>query len=169
MQEVSGSSPLSSTTIMAKTHILYAHLADQSFPSEGGKLNIIGVFAGIGNPGTIGVAKFPSVYPRLAMAIGLATTKKELPVTISFRDESGTDVVSPFSGTFQIDRQGAAKAQESANVNFNLNFDTFQLAKPGKLTLTIESDGDELAELELNVVQVEQQQQPPPQAFPTKE
>ncbi len=173
MQEVSGSSPLSSTVpcptartgvwyaeCMAKPHIVYAHLADQVFPSEGGKLNVIGIFAGLNNPGTIGVGQFPTVYPRIALAVGMTTTAAEIPLNITFRTAEGGDVLPAFSGTFQIDRSKAPSAKEAANVNFNVNFDAFQLEKPGKLFLTIESGDEELAELELNVVQAQQ----PPQA-----
>lgn len=144
---------------MAKTHVVYAHLADNVFQSEGGKLNLIGIFAGIGSPGAIAQQQFPAVYPRLALAIGMSTTEKELPLAITFRTDDGTDIVPPFSGTFQIDR-AQAPDKEATNVNFNLNFDAFQLQKPGKAFLTIESGDDELAELELNIVQSEPQQQP---------
>lgn len=144
---------------MAKANILYAHLADNVFPSEGGKLNVIGIFAGLNNAGSIGVNQFPTVYPRLALAMGLATTVAELPIEISFRDEEGTDIVPPFSGTFSIDRSKAPKESEAANVNFNLNFDAFQLKKAGKLFISIDSGKDELAELEVNVVQAQPPQQ----------
>jgi uncharacterized protein DUF6941 len=147
---------------MAKANILYAHLADQVFPSEGGKLNVIGAFGGLGNPGRIGLAQFPSVYPRLAMAIGLSTTEDKLPMSVTFRSEDGKDIVPPFSGTFEIKRAEGAKKQEAANLNFNLNFDAFQIQAPGKLYLTIESDKEELGELELEAVKVEQQAPPKP-------
>lgn len=147
---------------MAKANITYAHLADQVFPSEGGKLNIIGVFGGLNAPGRIGLAQFPAVYPRLALAIGLSTTVDQMPINVTFRDEEGKDVVPPFSGTFEIQKQGEAKKSEAANVNFNLNFDAFQIQKAGKLFLTIESGDDELGELELEAVKVEQQQPPSP-------
>lgn len=145
---------------MAKANILYAHLADQTFPSDGGKLNLIGVFGGLNAPGRIGLGQFPAIYPRLAMAVGLATTADELPVSVTFRDEDGKDVVPPFSGTFEIKRQeGAAKKKEAANLNFNLNFDAFRIEKPGKLFITIESGDDELAEMEITAVQAQQQGQ----------
>lgn len=144
---------------MAKAKLLYAHVCDQAFPSEGGKLNLVGVFAGANNPGTVGVAQFPAVYPRLALAVGLSTTAKELPLEVTFRGEDGKDIVPPFTGTFSIEKQGAT---EAANVNFNLNFDTFQLAKPGKIFLTIEASGDEIGEVELTVVKSE----PPPEQTP---
>ncbi len=146
---------------MAKANITYAHLADQVFPSEGGKLNIIGVFGGLNAPGRIGLARFPAVYPRLALAAGLSTTADKLPISATFRTEDGKDVVPPFSGTFEIKKEGAAKKSEAATVNFNLNFDAFQIEAPGKLYLTIESEKDELAELEIEAVQVEQPQPPP--------
>lgn len=149
---------------MAKANITYAHLADQVFPSEGGKLNVIGVFGGLSAPGRIGLAQFPAVYPRLALAIGLSTTVDQLPINVTFRTEDGKDVVPPFSGTFEIQKQGDGGKSEAANVNFNLNFDAFQIEKPGKLFLTIESEKEELAELELEAVKVDQQQ--PPQAPP---
>lgn len=153
---------------MAKANILYAHLADQAFPSEGGKLNLIGMFGGVNAPGRIGLAQFPAVYPRLALAVGLATTEDKLPVTVTFRTEDGKDIVQPFSGTFEIQRQGegrnsAAAKKEAANLSFNLNFDTIRIEKPGKLYLTIESDKDELAEIELEAVQAQPQGQQPPQ------
>ena len=147
---------------MAKANITYAHLADQVFPSEGGKLNVIGVFGGLNAPGRIGLAQFPAVYPRLALAVGLSTTADQLPINITFRTEEGKDVVPPFTGTFEIQKQPDAKKSESANVNFNLNFDAFQIEKAGKLYLTIESDKDELAELEIEAVQVQQQPSQPP-------
>lgn len=146
---------------MAKAKLLYAHVCDQAFPSEGGKLNLVGVFAGLNNPGNVGVAQFPGVYPRLALAVGLSTTLKELPLEVTFRDEEGKDIVPPFTGTFTIEKQGAT---ESANVNFNLNFDTFQLSKPGKVFLTIEVSGEEVGEIELTITQATppaQQNQPP--------
>lgn len=143
---------------MAKANVLYAHLADQAFPSEGGKLNLVGVFGGLGSPGRIGFAQFPGIYPRLALAVGLSTTEKKLPISVTFRTEDGKEVVPPFSGVFEIKREGAAKKAEAANLNFNLNFDTFQVEQPGKLYITIESDKDELAELE---VVVDQAQSPP--------
>lgn len=152
---------------MAKANILYAHLADQAFPSEGGKLNVIGMFGGVNAPGRIGLAQFPAVYPRLALAVGLATTEDKLPVTVTFRTEDGKDIVQPFSGTFEIQRQGAAKKNEAANLSFNLNFDTIRIEKAGKLYITIESEDDELAEIELEAVQAQQgqpPQQPPGQA-----
>ena len=136
---------------MANATLLYAHLCDNVFVSEGGKLNMIGVFAGVNNPGTVGMTQFPSTYPRLALAVGLATTRKELPIEVTFRTAKGVDVVPPFDGTVSIERTGG-KA-EAANVNFNLNFDTFQVTEPGKLFLTLEVAGSELAEIELNVQQ----------------
>ena len=148
---------------MAKANVLYAHLCENAFPSEGGKLNLIGIFGGLNNPGQINVPQFPVAYPRVALAIGLSTTETKLPLEITFRTEDGKDVVNPFSGTFEIDKSQAPKGQEAANVNFNLNFDSFGIEKAGKLFLTIESGEDELAELEINAVQ-QQQQQPPPQA-----
>ncbi len=145
---------------MAKANVLYAHLADQAFPSEGGKLNLIGMFGGLNTPGRIGLGQFPAIYPRLALAVGLATTVDELPVTVSFRTEEGKDVVPPFSGTFEIKRPAGAPAKkEAANLNFNLNFDAFRIEKAGKLFLTIESGTEELAEVELTAVQA----QPPTQ------
>lgn len=149
---------------MAKANILYAHLADQVFPSEGGKLNVIGIFGGLSNAGRIGLAKFPSIYPRLALAVGLATTQDKLPLSVTFRSEDGKDIVPPFSGTFEIQREQGASKQEAATINFNLNFDAFQVPAPGKLFLTVESEDDELAELEIQAVKVEQQA--PPQAPP---
>lgn len=153
---------------MAKANITYAHLADQVFPSEGGKLNVIGIFGGLNGPGRIGMAKFPSVYPRLALAVGLSTTEKQLPVNITFRTEDGKDVVPPFSGTFEIQRPEGAGQKEAANVNFNLNFDAFQIPGPGKLFLTVESGDEELGELEIDVVQAQppQEQQAPPAGQP---
>jgi hypothetical protein len=145
---------------MAKANVLYAHLADQAFPSEGGKLNIIGMFGGVNAPGRIGLAQFPAIYPRLALAVGLATTEDKLPVGVTFRTEDGKDVVQPFSGTFEIQREGAATKKEAANLSFNLNFDTIRIEKPGKLYITIESEKDELAEVELEAVQAQPQQQP---------
>lgn len=140
---------------MAKANVLYAHIAENVFPSEGGKMNMVGIFGGLGNPGTIGAPQFPLTYPRLALAVGLSTTEEKLPISVTFRDGEGKDVVQPFSGTFEIQREGAAKKSEAAVVSFNLNFDAFQIAKAGKLYLTIETGDDELAELELNVVQAE--------------
>lgn len=148
---------------MAKANIIYAHLADQVFPSEGGKLNIIGIFGGLNGPGRIGMAKFPAVYPRLALAAGLSTTDKQLPINVTFRSEDGKDVVPPFSGTFEIQRAEGAGQKEAANVNFNLNFDAFQIQGPGKLFITVESGKEELAELEIDVVQA---QQPTPSQVP---
>ncbi|MEX2043556.1 MAG: hypothetical protein WD926_01530 [Patescibacteria group bacterium] len=155
---------------MAKANVLYAHLADQAFPSEGGKLNIIGMFGGVNAPGRVGLAQFPAVYPRLALAVGLATTEDKLPVTVTFRTEDGKDIVQPFSGTFEIQRQNAAAKKEAANLSFNLNFDTIRIEKPGKLYITIESEKDELAEVELEAVQAQQQQPPqqPPGQPPKK-
>lgn len=152
---------------MPKANIIYAHLADQVFPSEGGKLNVIGIFGGLNGPGRIGMAKFPAVYPRLALAVGLSTTEKQLPVNITFRSEDGKDVVPPFSGTFEIQRTEGAGQKEAANVNFNLNFDAFQIQGPGKLFITVESGEDELAELEIDVIQAQAPTQPaPPPAGP---
>ncbi|MEJ7660471.1 MAG: hypothetical protein WKG07_13080 [Hymenobacter sp.] len=113
------------------------------------------MFAGLNNPGTVGVATFPSVYPRLALAIGLSTTTAKLPIEITFRTDAGKDVVPPFTGTFEIQRPTGTGKEEAANVNFNLNFDAFQLEGPGKLFISIDSEKDELAELELNVVKSE--------------
>lgn len=144
---------------MAKTNILYAHLGENVFPSEGGKLNLIGIFGGLGNTGSINSPRFPFVYPRLALAVGLSTTETKLPVTVTFRTDEGKDVVQPFTGTFDIERQGTAKKAEAANVNFNLNFDSFQIEKAGSLYITIESGENELAELTLNVVKSESQPQ----------
>lgn len=141
---------------MAKANVIYAHLAENAFPSEGGKLNLIGVFGGLENPGTIGSPRFPFVYPRLALAVGLSTTVDKLPISVTFRTEDGKDIVQPFTGTFEIERQNK---KEAAVVSFNLNFDSFRLEKAGQVFLTIESDKDELAELTLNVVEA----QPPPQ------
>ena len=151
---------------MAKANIIYAHLADQVFPSEGGKLNVIGVFGGLNSPGRIGMAKFPAVYPRLALAVGLSTVEKQLPITVTFRSEDGKDIVPPFSGTFEIQRPEGAGQKEAASVNFNLNFDAFQILGPGKLFITVESDKEELAELEIDVIQAQPpaQQAPPPTA-----
>ena len=146
---------------MAKANVLYAHLADQAFPSEGGKLNLIGLFGGVNAPGRIGLAQFPAVYPRLALAVGLATTEDKLPVTVTFRTEDGKDIVPPFSGTFEIEREGKTAKKEAANLSFNLNFDTIQIEKPGKLYITIESDKDELAEIEIQATQAQQPNQPP--------
>ncbi len=139
---------------MAKTRITYAHLGDNVFQSDGGKMNMIGVFAGLGSPGIVAQQQFPAIYPRLALALGLATTETKLPIQITFRTEEGSDVVSPFSGTFEIDRAAVPK-EESANVNLNLNFDGFQIQQPGTLKITIESEGEELGELELRVQQAE--------------
>lgn len=146
---------------MAKANVLYAHLADQAFPSEGGKLNLIGMFGGLNAPGRIGLSQFPSVYPRLALAVGLATTEEKLPISVTFRTAEGKDVVPPFTGTFEIQREPAAKKKEAANLNFNLNFDTIQIEKTGKLYITIESENDELAEVEIQVVEAPQGQAPP--------
>lgn len=153
---------------MAKANILYAHLADQVFPSEGGKLNVIGIFGGLNGPGRIGLAKFPAVYPRLALAIGLSTTDQQLPINVTFRSEDGKDIVPPFSGTFEIQRAEGAGQKEAANVNFNLNFDAFQIQGPGKLFITVESGKEELAELEIDAVQAQppQGQPAPPPASP---
>lgn len=142
---------------MAKANITYAHIAENVFPSEGGKLNVIGAFGGLGNPGSIGAQNFPLAYPRLALAVGLTTTVKKLPIEVTFRTEDGKDVVQPFSGTFEIERPDGSK--EAANVSFNLNFDSFQIEKPGTLFITIESGDDELAELTLNVMQADPPQQ----------
>lgn len=147
---------------MAKANLTYAHLAENVFPSEGGKLNVIGAFGGIGNPGSIGAQNFPIVYPRLALAVGLSTTETKLPVEVTFRDAKGKDIVNPFSGTFEIERPEGG--QEAAAVSFNLNFDAFQITEAGPLYITIESGDNELAELTLNVVQAENQ---PPQTPPT--
>lgn len=137
---------------MAKAKLTYAHLGDQAFPSEGGKLNLIGIFAGVGNPGSLSLRQYPGVYPRLALAVGLTTTAKKLPVEVTFRGEDGTDVVPPFNGSFDI--QQPAGKQEGANVNFTLNFDSFQLAKPGKYFITLESGDEELAEIEMNAAEL---------------
>ena len=145
---------------MAKAKVTYAHLAENVFPSEGGKLNVIGAFGGLGNPGSIAAQNFPIVYPRLALAIGLSTVEKKLPVEVTFRTEDGKDVVQPFSGTFEIDRP--AGGQEAASVSFNLNFDSFQIEKAGSLFITVESEDEELAELTLNVVQAEAPPEPKP-------
>ena len=143
---------------MAKANILYAHLCENAFPSEGGKLNLIGVFGGLNNPGQINVPRFPTAYPRLALAVGLSTPEDKLPIEVTFRTEDGKDVVQPFSGTFEIDKGKGGSKQETANVNFNLNFDSFGIEKAGKLFLTVDSGDDEMAELEINVVQTA----PPP-------
>jgi hypothetical protein len=140
---------------MAKTRITYAHLGDNVFQSDGGKMNMIGVFAGLGAPGIVAQQQFPAIYPRLALALGLATTETKLPIQITFRSEAGKDIVAPFSGTFEIDRTAVPK-EESASVNLNLNFDGFQIEQPGTLKITIESNGEELGELELRVQQAEQ-------------
>lgn len=132
--------------------LIYAHLCDQVLSTEGGKLTLVGIFAGHGVPGSIGMNAFPATYPRLALAAGISTTQKELPIEVTFRAEDGTDVVAPFSGTFAFDDESKG-AREAANINFNLNFDTFQLPKAGKYYVTIEADGDELAEMLINVVE----------------
>ncbi|HEY8109088.1 MAG TPA: hypothetical protein VIF43_03705 [Patescibacteria group bacterium] len=150
---------------MAKANVLYAHLADQAFPSEGGKLNLIGMFGGVNAPGRVGLAQFPAIYPRLALAVGLATTEDKLPITVTFRTEDGKDIIQPFNGTFEIQRQAGAPKKEAANLSFNLNFDTIRIEKAGKLYITIESEKDELAEVEIEAVQAQQQ---PPQESPKK-
>ena len=122
---------------------------------------MIGAFGGLNAPGRIGLAQFPAVYPRLALAVGISTTVVKLPISVTFRTEDGKDVVPPFTGTFEIQRQGEAKKSEAANVNFNLNFDAFQIEKAGKLFITVESEDTELAELELEAVKVEPPQPPP--------
>ncbi len=118
-------------------------------------MNLIGVFAGLNNPGTLALRQYPGIYPRLALAVGLTTSAKELPIEVSFKTGEGKEVVPTFSGTFQIEQQAGA---ETSNVNFNLNFDAFQLEKPDKLVFSVRSGDNELGEVELTAVE------PPPES-----
>ena len=117
-------------------------------------MNLIGVFAGINNPGTIALRQYPGIYPRLALAVGLSTAEKELPMEVSFKAEDGSEIVPSFSGTFQIQKQDGA---ETANVNFNLNFDAFQIPKVGKMVVSVRTGEEDLGEIEVNAVE------PPPE------
>jgi hypothetical protein len=123
-----------------------ATLADYTSVSEGGKLNILGIFS------ILWAANVPVVHPQMQLVLQLEFDPSEAgerDIKVVLVDEDGREILS-LSGTFSVPTQ---PGPEPIGINYSLGFANVVFPKYGRYAFKILIGGDLKSEVPLSVLQ----------------
>lgn len=126
----------------------FIHLCDHAFQSEGGKLNIIGVFK------NINVKKFPGGVPKFNLVGSLEVTTDisgEFTLRVVLLGPNGNQIdikVPQLKGILPKQKGGS-----SFDLNFNLEFGGLQFNEPGKYNFIVYFNEKDVGNISFDVLQ----------------
>jgi len=126
---------------MEKIKLNFAFLCDNAFFSEGGKLNLIGIFK------TISSKSLPVIHPQIFVVANVDVQKgKEYKETIKIVDEDGKNIQSPIDFVFSIDRDSP-----DSESGFMGQFNGLKFEKEGMYALKILIDDEVIGSIPFEV------------------
>ncbi len=126
----------------------YMHICDYSFPAEGGKPCIIGIFE------RITATAFPCHHPVMCIAIQFRGQAHEvIPLVIELRPPAGDAIARA---------EGSATAGAEGGAFVNLNLVNLRFPEPGRYAVQVASAGRTLVTQTLRLLRQNQAQTQPP-------
>lgn len=126
----------------------FVHICEHAFLSEGGKLNLIGIFK------TIRVKKFPGGIPKfnivgeLEISSQVSGDFKLRTVLITPEGKLEKNVIPPITGKLE-----KVKEDDKVNLNFNLEVVGYRFTKQGEYKFLFKFNESKIGEISINVVQ----------------
>lgn len=128
---------------MEKVKINFAHMCDLAFLSQGGKVNIIGIFKAIFS------SNFPTLHPKFSVITSLimidATGNHRQSIRIN-REEDKKEIVPEINFDFNLDNN------KEKEINLISDIVNTQFEKPGKYSIKIYLDGVEVHSLPFELI-----------------
>ncbi len=128
----------------------YLLLCDHAFLSEGGKLNVLGVFE------TINLAQIPGVHLKCALVGNISindSSIKDALIEVSLKDPEANSVLLNIPG---MKMPVSKVSNEPGKINFILELGNLKFEKEGIYTFVVKVNGEHLADYEFMVNKVKE-------------
>jgi len=130
---------------MEKVQINFAHMCDLAFLSQGGKANVIGIFKAIFSN------NFPTLHPKFSVITSItmidATGNHRESIKI-IREEDKKEIFPEINFDFNLENN----KEKEKEINLISDIINVQFEKPGKYSIKISLDGENVHSLPFEVV-----------------